>query len=448
MIKGFTPQLAEGGKIKIGGLGEARKSKNGNEFRMPVKHDHFLVTETERDPATSNFRVRESVMEQLKKDDDGQVREIPIFVHSDEIEEVFPTAYALYSGRRMQCRGDGEEAMRKNDAGVAVKVACPCDRLVKRECKPHGTLHCSIRVPGQGLAGAVYKVRTTSEITIRRIIGSLIQIRQTVGVLRGLPLVLCLKPVDVNPGGVASKVYVLHIELREENLIEVQRQAIESAKMRASVMRAYDIDYKQLIQGPGLDEDDDEQDHLNQEYSPETVNPGEVSVVTVESLTQKVREAGSAGAQSVREKLGMGNAAPPKQLEQPKPVASNQVAALPVSDRVKSAFAWLGAKGLKEKVVLGNIGRESLADVTDDDFAILRIAVKAIQGGGKPELALISACWASRGVRDDELAQILGRITIDEIDDHDREALIRAAKYDDPKRFLLGVVGAEEKEAG
>lgn len=447
MIKGFTPHLAEGGKIKIGGLGEARKSKSGNDFRLPVKFDHFIVTETERDPSTGNFRERESVMSRLEKDHDGLVREIPIVVHSDEIEEIFPTAYALYSGRRMQCRGDGETATRKNANGGTSAVACPCDQLGKA-CKPHGTLHCSIRVPGQGLAGAVYKVRTTSEITIRRIIGSLIQIRQTVGVLRGLPLVLCLKPVDVNPNGVASTVYVLHIELREENLIEVQRQAIESAKMRASVMRAYDIDYKQLIQPPGLDEDDDEQDHLNQEYSPETVNPGEVSVVSVESLTQKVREAGSAGAQSVREKLGMGNAAPPKQLEQPKPVASNQVAALPVSDRVKSAFAWLGAKGLKEKVVLGNIGRESLADVTDDDLAILRIAVKAIQGGGKPELALISAWWASKGVRDDELAQILGRMTIDEIDDHDREALIRSAKYNDPKRFLLGVVGAEEKEAG
>jgi len=48
-IKGLTPQLAERGKIKIGGLGDERKKQGSNEtYRLPVKHDYITITTMQR----------------------------------------------------------------------------------------------------------------------------------------------------------------------------------------------------------------------------------------------------------------------------------------------------------------------------------------------------------------------------------------------------------------
>jgi len=267
MIKGLEPRLSEGGKIKIGRKGSWTKSRKGTEFQPPQKLDHFLITTTTRGE-DGNFLLATEVIRALPCDEDGKIREIPIVLHGDTLDEVFPTAYACYAGRTCACRGDGEHATRWEvvdgyRTGNTKSVACPCPLLEEKRCKPHGVLHCSIAVPGLAVAGSVYKFRTTSIISVQELYGSLLHIKRTCGVFRGLPLTLCLKPVTVQPKGLKTQtVYTCYVELRAKDLVAVQRQALEMAQMREAL--ACDTaeeraNYRALLQRPADDDETEEE---------------------------------------------------------------------------------------------------------------------------------------------------------------------------------------------
>jgi hypothetical protein len=239
MIKNLRPTLAEAGKIKIGGL-SSKKTRSGH--RLPEKHDSFTVTTTQRDEKgdlIQDARIMEALGESPK--------EIPIVVHSDRIEEIFPTRYARYQGRALACSGDGETATDKHGE----LLGCPCEHLAKKRCKPSGTLYCSLALPGHAVAGAVHKWRTTSMISIQQMIGSLQHIEQMVGVLRGIPLTLRMGPIQVSPGGTETTVYVCWVELRAADVYAVQQQALETERQRTALQAALRIgsnpDYRELV---------------------------------------------------------------------------------------------------------------------------------------------------------------------------------------------------------
>ena len=52
MIRNLTPRPAEKGRIKIGGLGDERKKKDGSgTYMLPVKYDSFKIVTMQRDAA-------------------------------------------------------------------------------------------------------------------------------------------------------------------------------------------------------------------------------------------------------------------------------------------------------------------------------------------------------------------------------------------------------------
>lgn len=272
MIKHLTPKLAEAGKIKIGGLGETRRTKKNKEFRIPKKYDHFEITTTQRD-ARGDLIVDEALQATLLRDADGHIRALPIVLHSDVIDEVFPTSYAIYSGRRCLCRGDGEKAIRKvidkdtkKPTGAEIAVECPCNLLTERKCKPNGKLYCSITAPGSAVAGAVHIWRTTSIISIEQMVGSLVQIQSICGVLRNVPLWLIVGPITVEPSGeAATTVYCCHVELREADIEAIQTRALKAAETRRRL--GYDDQiYKGLLTAPGEGETEEEQAEIEGEF--------------------------------------------------------------------------------------------------------------------------------------------------------------------------------------
>ncbi|MEA3225034.1 MAG: hypothetical protein U9Q07_03725, partial [Planctomycetota bacterium] len=203
----------------------------------------------------------------------------------DVIDEVFPTAYALYSGRRCVCRGDGETALKrevvdKQYTGKSKEITCPCDYYKAESgpiCKANGKFFCSIAVPGSAIAGAVHAWRTTSIISIEQMIGSLLQIRAICGTLRGVPLWLRVKPITVEPPGSKGgiTVYCCHVELRAADISVVQQNAIESAKMRQA-LGGDDSNYGRTLTLPAHDESTDEQgDIANEFYSEDESNVGD-----------------------------------------------------------------------------------------------------------------------------------------------------------------------------
>lgn len=282
MIRGITPRLSEGGKIKIGRKGEWARS---GKFQLPQKLDHFLVTTMEREES-GNFAINTEIMDALPQGADGKVREIPIVLHSDDIDEVFPTSYARYAGRTCACRGDGEtatqwEVKEGRRTGATKSKDCPCDQreMDPPRCKPTGVLHCSIAIEGLAVAGSVYKWRTTSIISIQEMIGSLLHIKQTCGVFRGLPLTLCLKPVRVNPKGAPqSTVYTGYVELRAKDLQTVQQQALQMAQMRQALQCDDQRNlqaYRALLSDPSEDNETDvEQRDIADEFYPPVDAPG------------------------------------------------------------------------------------------------------------------------------------------------------------------------------
>jgi len=306
MIKGITPRLAEAGKIKIGGLGPERESKNKTKYRLPQKLDHFLITHTERNEA-GDLEIDGEIMKNMERDSDKKIRAIPIILHSDNIDEVFPTSYALYSGRRCACRGDGEKALRreikeKQYTGESKTIECPCPYLQANEgpkCKPNGKLFCSIAVPNSSIAGAVHIWRTTSMISINQMIGSLLQIQTICGTLRGLPLWLRVKPITVEPPGQgALTVYCCHVELRAADIIATQHKALEAAKLRRE-LGGDDLGYRKMLMEHDQNETVDEQEAIAAEFYAEdssnvSTAPAGTSAGDIAAKMEKTGEAPAA----------------------------------------------------------------------------------------------------------------------------------------------------------
>jgi hypothetical protein len=203
MIKSLLPRLAEIGKLKIGCKGQKRLSKQGKEYRLPQKLDHFVATKLTKDKS-DNFITDEVIMGKIGKN----CREIDMILCYDSIEKDFLNSLALYAGRKCICRGDGETAIqqqkipdgkggfKKDKKGYDLRepkeVKCAedgCLFLVNKQCKPNGIL--SMILPDSGYIGGVHKIRTTSWNSIRNILSSLSVIAsQTGGKLAGIPLKL------------------------------------------------------------------------------------------------------------------------------------------------------------------------------------------------------------------------------------------------------------------
>lgn len=284
-IQNLTPQLAEAGKIKIGMKDKPRPKRNGEgTWQPPIKLDHFLIT-TLRRGDDGNLILDTEAMDACPKDSDGKIRAIPIALHSDKIDDVFPTRYALYEKSRdtgrlaCTCTGDGIV----NDKGGR----CVCPKFTKeKRCKPNGILHCSIMIPGRASVGSVHKWRTTSIISIEQMFGSLLGVRHAVGTLRGIPLWLIVKPIEVSPGGQRATVYCCHVECREQDLQTLRNRALKAAQTRAMIGDGSEA-YRSV---PGVDEPPDEQAEVAEEFYPDATVDAEL-IDPVDDLIAEIKRA-------------------------------------------------------------------------------------------------------------------------------------------------------------
>lgn len=286
----LSPRQAEAGKIKIGGLGKAKESRSGTDYRQPIKRDYFLITLTTRD-GTGNFEPDTALMEKLAKDPDGKIREIPVLIESDDLDEVFPSSLACYQGRTLFCRGNGKDLAtrqvldrkKRNGRDVTVKtgkterVACPCsylgaDKNKGLQCLPHGTFWCTIVAGEETRIGARHAFRTTSWNSIRAIRGALETTQKIVGTVVGVPLWLCVKSKLTQTRGSAGTktIYIVHLECRTKDLFSLQKAAIEQAKTRHAVAELAGSPLKLGMAAPGDDsESEQDQAEIQEEYHPE-----------------------------------------------------------------------------------------------------------------------------------------------------------------------------------
>ena len=276
-IKGLTPQLAERGKIKIGGLGDERKKQGSNEtYRLPVKHDYITITTMQRDQA-GRLIPDTALMEKIKQVQNVQkLTEIPVRLLYDDIDLNFPTRYSCYKGNQCWCTGDGERAQRLGEGEISDTapgtvrlakpteygtVSCPCERVEstyaqRDKCKPMGTLQ--VLLEGVDRVGGVWRFRTTSWNSVNAILSSLVLIKTiTGGVLSGILLHLVLSPktVTVPAGPTAGQnmvVYVMSLEYRgpEEKLAELGYDITKKRIDRQIRMETLEVEARKLLVAP------------------------------------------------------------------------------------------------------------------------------------------------------------------------------------------------------
>lgn len=241
MIKGLGQRLACRGKIKIGGLGETRKSKTGTEYRLPVKYDHFVITSNTRTKA-GDLEIDKEIMEII-----GDRTELDVVLFGNTIEDVYDDWYAFYDGKKAICRGNGETAGWKGDKQIfkalygqleaidADTVVCRgdgCPLYKKEEDKTGCKLNFILRVMllAAPAIGGVYELRSTSvnsALAMRASIAMLHNI--TGGHITGVPLKLKISPKTVQLASGQSLVYVTHLEFPGSGL-DLKRAAIEQQK--------------------------------------------------------------------------------------------------------------------------------------------------------------------------------------------------------------------------
>lgn len=272
------PAMTRRGRIKIGRLGKERTSNAGKKWQPPIKLDRILITHDHRDES-GNFAVDIEVMTALgAPTSDTAIYEVPVEVHSDNIPDVLACKLVRYVGRKdLACSGDGHVAQERHGDGWRERE-CPCEHstLITEGggCKPNAVFACSLRVPGHRVIGAVHEFRTTSAISIRRLSGSLEKIREAVGTLRGLPLTLALRRVELSNG--KAPVFCMHVELREQSVEEAMQAAFEMVQKRHAITHGFgDAPVPHMALPPG-DEDSDEREAVVQEFYPP--EPGAVGV--------------------------------------------------------------------------------------------------------------------------------------------------------------------------
>ena len=274
-VRGLMPGLMEVGKIKIGIKGDLVKSKDGNEFRLPQKIDHFRIVKNERNE-NEDYALDEEIIELIKNnpatmfDKEENIIGIPIRLLYNELDLVFPTQYVSYVAGKLSCSGDGIKAHTRDGR----ETKCPCPRLDgtytgKDKCKISGTLSCIIE--GSNVGGC-YKFRTTSINSARYILSSLMLIKAaTGGLLSFIPLRLVINPKKtiIPATGAPTTIYVVTIEY-QGGIDDLQKKALEMGKERVSLienMRDIEIEARNIVSSDS--DQDREENEFAEEFFPE-----------------------------------------------------------------------------------------------------------------------------------------------------------------------------------
>lgn len=334
------PRPCELGKIKVGGLGQERTSAKGTKWRQPEKYDHFVVTTMTRN--TEGRLVNDDqLMQTLIKDygdRDGKLRQMPIRLLSDELEDVLQARFVWYGKKTAGAVSDGQTVTWYYELGTMKPLDPPHVEDWRPEmldlCLPgtnnpifklHANFNCVIAC-GDSRFGGVYKFRTTSIISFKQLYASLLHISQlTGGVLVGMPLMMCVRPMLVKPKDSPTTVYVVHCELRGKDIQQIQTIALDQARFRlqfAGDLQKVQRQYRALLTAPGEEGGQDAED-IVEEFQPEeppedaTIIEGTVTPQTTEMTTINDRLSGDVGKRQMHARKT--TAPPTAQTQKPAP---------------------------------------------------------------------------------------------------------------------------------
>lgn len=283
-IKTFIPRLAEAGKIKIGGKGKEITTKNGKKMRIPEKYDHFVITKMERDQHGN--LIKDQAIHKIIGE---QPKELFFTLLYDDIQLNFYTAFALYSGHKCFCRGDGEKAIRmiktdkKDKKGQDIykhqEIICPagdCEYLINEQCKPCGILSAVLQNTQE--MGIVHKFRTHAWNSVQNIMSSLAYIQmQTGGKLAGIPLKMSIiKKATEDHGNVIT------VNVSFAGTPEQLAKAVVAETKRREMLKLDILKLENMAKQIGITDDTDDPQEVEEEFYNES------EIITNKSKAQTI----------------------------------------------------------------------------------------------------------------------------------------------------------------
>lgn len=241
-IKNLRQILPEIGKIKIGGKGKKQISKKNNEFRPPIKFDHFVITTRERDE-DDNLIPNQEIMKSLG----DKPKELRIMLIYDDVDLNFRTAYEYYEGKKLKCSGDGEKANFKKSETETIEGVCDpetCkyaqpDKYGARKCKISGVLTCILL--DFPTLGGVYRFRTHGFYSVSYILNSLQYLSTcTNGLLRNLPLKMRFEKQATEKHGEVPAITVVF----DKEMNELRQLVAKEAEIRKTL--GFDIKTEEM----------------------------------------------------------------------------------------------------------------------------------------------------------------------------------------------------------
>jgi hypothetical protein len=219
-------------------------------------------------------------------DKDQKLRQLPIRVMSNDLDDIIQSAWCWYGGKTCGARSDGKKIVWYMDPKTRTAYEKPeetdwqtGDEKVWKDVKGnplfklHSVFNCVVAAE-DARWGGVYKLRTTSLVTFKQLYASLTHIHQlTGGILIGMPLMLVVRPIQVAPDGKPTTVYVVHCELRGTELRQIQQQAMQQQawmienKQKMLTMQAQ---YQKMLVAPGQ-EGSHEAGAIAEEFQPESI---------------------------------------------------------------------------------------------------------------------------------------------------------------------------------
>jgi len=266
MIKGLaiTPPVL--GRISIGKVVE----KNG--MRLPEKDDQFTITSQVQ---TRDGWVLHPLDEQLRKDQGGKIRSIPVRLLFNDPGLNFRAEYCLFdrtSGRPL-CVGNGETCKRSTSEGLQ-SLPCPspdgCPLAKGGNCKPYGRLN--VAIGDDDLLGS-FVFRTTGFNSIRTLTARMSYLQALSGNrLACLPLEMRLRGKSTRQSH-GTPIYYVDLILRSGLSMEealTQANTLDCARREAGFHQAaLDAAAQQGLHNGAFEDSDDEAEQVLEEFYPE-----------------------------------------------------------------------------------------------------------------------------------------------------------------------------------
>lgn len=264
MIPDIAPALAEIGKIKMGGHSD-KKTQSG--YRIPEKWNSFKIGSMIKDE-NGDVIIDEELTDLIGE----KCKELSVSFCFDIPALNMPNFYASFTASKLQCRGNGKKAYRRNENGELDEIVCDrknCQFAKEKKCKPYAKL--SVILEKANRVGGVFVLRTTSYNTIRNLMSSMAFISNaTGGILAGLRLKLRLMPATVTPNGLNKKVtiYVANLEYAG-TLTELKEEAQKEIDRRLQLgfdMRKLEQSQQKLITKQAVDEVEEDAKEIAEEF--------------------------------------------------------------------------------------------------------------------------------------------------------------------------------------